>query len=516
MEALDTVLLFGKYQLCRILGAGRFGTVFLAVHIGLMENRAIKRVPKSSLDYEHFRREALILKELRHPGIPIVYDIEEDESYSYLIEEYLEGESFFDLVKRQGHLSGELTCFYGIQLARIVHYLHSAGEYPILHLDLQPKNLLLCHDTVKLIDFGQADYAPKASHFEKRYGTPGCAAPEQYDRDGQLDPRTDIFAIGVVLHFLYTGGWPLLPYAAPYFMDKKLAGIISDCLQAELSRRISSAKELEVRLQLSGCTGTELPGSSSSLIIAFAGSKPGAGTTHVAAGLSVYLKHHGFPNLYEEKNSSGMGMALGEYTHASKDSYGLMRYEGFVWKPRYGDGVSLKASSYNLHILDYGTDVQQAYQDGADGLVLVCDGQIWSQRAARKMAECAEADPNADAPKVAVYNHVAAFAKIMPSFEVCSCACLKAPMLQSPFGSNGKSDAKSDDFYLELVRQLVKAGMLRRMDPEDELLKGLTKLVASGKERLWEKCPFWPILKNIVALQAGKKGGVHRSQSPGP
>lgn len=78
MADLDTVL-FGKYRLCRILGTGRLGTVFLAVHLGLFEYRAIKRVQKSSLEYDQFRREALILKELRHPGIPIVYDIEEDE-----------------------------------------------------------------------------------------------------------------------------------------------------------------------------------------------------------------------------------------------------------------------------------------------------------------------------------------------------------------------------------------------------------------------------------------------------
>ena len=90
---LVSTVLFGKYQLCGILGTGREGTVFLAVHLGLEEYRAVKRVSKSFLNYEQFRREALILKELRHPGIPIVYDVEEDENYSYLIEEYLEGDS---------------------------------------------------------------------------------------------------------------------------------------------------------------------------------------------------------------------------------------------------------------------------------------------------------------------------------------------------------------------------------------------------------------------------------------
>lgn len=73
--ALISAVLFEKYRICGILGTGRAGTVFLAVHLGLEEYRAIKRVPKSFLGYDHFRKEALVLKELRYPGIPIVYEL---------------------------------------------------------------------------------------------------------------------------------------------------------------------------------------------------------------------------------------------------------------------------------------------------------------------------------------------------------------------------------------------------------------------------------------------------------
>ena len=65
----------------------------------------MKIVPKTMADYETFRKEALFLKTLRHPGIPLVYDVEEDLTNSYLIEEYLEGESLYALVKRLGSLS---------------------------------------------------------------------------------------------------------------------------------------------------------------------------------------------------------------------------------------------------------------------------------------------------------------------------------------------------------------------------------------------------------------------------
>ena len=72
-----------------MIGRGRSGTVFLARHLGLDEERAIKRVRRTE---SGFIQEAALLKRLRHPGIPIIYDLEIDENYYYLIEEYLCGE----------------------------------------------------------------------------------------------------------------------------------------------------------------------------------------------------------------------------------------------------------------------------------------------------------------------------------------------------------------------------------------------------------------------------------------
>lgn len=92
-ELIENTVLFEKYQLIRTLGQGQRGTVYLAYHQELKEYRAIKQVPKSSAGYEQFKREALLLTSLSHPGIPLVYDLEEDCSSSYLIEEYLEGDT---------------------------------------------------------------------------------------------------------------------------------------------------------------------------------------------------------------------------------------------------------------------------------------------------------------------------------------------------------------------------------------------------------------------------------------
>ena len=162
-------VLFGKYRLCRKLGAGRSGNVFLAWHTELEEYRAVKIVPKTMADYETFRKEALFLKTLRHPGIPLVYDVEEDLTNSYLIEEYLEGESLYALVKRLGSLSMKTAAEIGIQVCRLIQFMNTADN-PILYLDLQPKNLLVCNGAVRLIDFDHAQYAEDVTAFGERYG----------------------------------------------------------------------------------------------------------------------------------------------------------------------------------------------------------------------------------------------------------------------------------------------------------------------------------------------------------
>ena len=148
--------------------------MFLARHLALDEWRAIKRVPRAC---QGFAREAAVLKELKHPGIPVIYDLEEDSSYYYLIEEYLDGESLYALIERRGGLARAKALSYGIELCRIISYLHSIEPNPILYLDLQPRNILICQGALKLIDFDQAVTARSAKTMRERYGTEGFAAP---------------------------------------------------------------------------------------------------------------------------------------------------------------------------------------------------------------------------------------------------------------------------------------------------------------------------------------------------
>ena len=414
---IENTILFGKYQLGPVIGQGRSGTVWLATHLGLEERRAIKRVPKELEDYDRFRREALLLKELRHPGIPIVYDLEEDNSYCYLIEEYLEGNSLYDVVRHQRHLNQDTVIRYGIQICDLVQYLHShsAGQDPILYLDLQPKNLLLCHEVVKLIDFDHSARLLDANEDTKRYGTPGCCAPEQMNGEQELDIRTDVYAIGCILYFMRTGVYQDGDVAQNGdFCERELARIIRTCLREKKEERYQSAGEIKLallaltghvdnrkKIHMSGI-GVFSKNNISSLVIALAGSKSGVGTTHLSISLSGYLRHQGYPNLYEEHNRSGAVWQTARYMGLESDSYGIFNMQNILCKPAYGEAVRLKEHPYRVVVRDYGTDWEEmARQTDIQVRILVHGGKWWDaadgDRAFKAFSGCPDL--------VVLYNH---------------------------------------------------------------------------------------------------------------
>ena len=294
--------------------------MYLAYHVELEEYRAVKVVPKSIADYDTFRKEALFLKTLRHPGIPIVYDVEEDTGYSYLIEEYLEGESLYALVKRLGSLSVKTAVNLGIQICRIIQFMNSA-ENPILYLDLQPKNLLVCNGILRLTDFDHAQYASDAAAFGERYGTIGFAAPEQYKGE-PLDCRTDVYAIGALLYFMSHGDVPgstLEVINEPEY--RKLDRIIRGCMKAEKEERYQSAEELQRTLQELQNQIKEQ--AIESRIVVFTGAGAGIGTTHAALGMSYFLTRNGCPALYQEEYDTDTVRTLAKNMGLKADRNGV-------------------------------------------------------------------------------------------------------------------------------------------------------------------------------------------------
>lgn len=358
--------------------------------MGLEEYRAIKCVSKKNADYETFRREALVLKELRHPGIPMIYDLEEDSDYFYLIEEYLEGYSLCTLVMDQGPLQEADAVHYGMQICGLVEYMHSACEIPILYLDLQPNNLIISDGAVKLIDFDHAADRLDANISSKRYGTVGCAAPEQYASDHMLDQRTDIYAIGAVLRFMTLGtlNEGALP---PGTLSETFLRIVGRCMETDMNKRYASAGEVEdalralcARISSDHKQHKAIP----SHILILAGMRHGAGTTHLAFGMVRFLTGQGYQALYEEHNPSQAVRTLAKQTGARPDQFGIYFLNRCHMKPWYGPAVRLdQRPGFDVIVKDYGTDWQEAErelkQDRAS-LIAIGSAGAWEERLLRQ------------------------------------------------------------------------------------------------------------------------------------
>ena len=238
-EQMEEKLLFGKYRIIKLLANGSGGEVFLAEHEKLGERRVIKQLRKNRPFYEERKQEAYTLRALHHEAIPRIFDIEEDETACYIIEEDMGGETLKDFLVRQKCLPTSFISHYSIQLCEIIEYLHRNG---ILYLDVKPENIMICGDRISLIDFGGAIRRKDSSGVV--FGTYGYAAPEQYE--GVAGERSDVFGIGCVLGVMLGEGRK---------GRKELFTVYERCVQVLPEKRFPSVSALKEELQrLSGRT----------------------------------------------------------------------------------------------------------------------------------------------------------------------------------------------------------------------------------------------------------------------
>lgn len=312
---------FQKYRILGLLGRGGTAEVYLAEHIRLNSYRAIKRISKNHPLYEQQRNEAFILKNLKHSCIPIIYDIEENEEGSYIVEQYLEGMTLKEYVKLKGAFREDMIIHVGIQLCDLILYLHSINR-PVLYVDLKPENILLSGRTVKLIDFGSALYRDELPEHPRYAATKGYAAPELYGQD-KIDERCDVYGIGIILYYMATG--KALPQNGDSARNidlacncsKRLKNIINHCLRYHPSQRYSSVTRLCRELSAAG--KNQFQSAPDNIIrIAVAGTQPRIGVTHFAFRLSGYYISRNLRCLYHERNSSGCIQSI------------KSRYEGII------------------------------------------------------------------------------------------------------------------------------------------------------------------------------------------
>ena len=145
------------YELKSLIGTGGMSTVYLAEHKRLHTRWAVKEVRKQQTARFDFLAESNILKRLQHPMLPRIVDIFEDPDRILIVEDFVEGVTLEELLKRQGRVDEPQAFQWFKDLCGVLGYLHSRQPNPIIYRDMKPANIMLQPDgTLKLIDFGIA------------------------------------------------------------------------------------------------------------------------------------------------------------------------------------------------------------------------------------------------------------------------------------------------------------------------------------------------------------------------
>lgn len=349
---------FDKYRIIKLLGLGGTSKVYLAEHIKLKSFRAIKHISKHHPLYKLQLKEAQILKDLKHSCIPIIYDIEEDEYGSYIIEQYLEGVTLREFVSERNSLRVDIIIHFALQLCDLIHYIHSVKR-PVLYLDLKPDNIIVTDKTLKLIDFGSAIFSDEADANAKFYGTVGYAAPELY-HNNPIDERCDIYGIGMLLYFMATGkdiktgGIKMEHIDFVSGIPKKLKRIICRCLRYNPSQRYASVSQLEKDLSAIMKKKKQKFKQGSSIEIGIAGAQSRIGTTHMSFRLCSYFSKQNINCLYVEQNNSRCLWQIQSRYFDIKNDQCIIKLKGIstVCK-NYADLID--PTDYHIIIKDYGS-----------------------------------------------------------------------------------------------------------------------------------------------------------------
>ena len=268
-RAVEAAKQYGQYELIQLIGEGGMGVVYKARHRMLKRPAAIKLI-RPDVGYTDatlagFEQEVQTSATLSHWNTVQVFDYgKTDKGEFYYVMEFLTGHSLSERLQKDGKLSLEQTREIGLQLCAGLEEAHRQG---MIHRDIKPANLFLAEvggerDVLKILDFGLVVLASDKTRNMTVSGTPSYMSPEQI-RGEDLDPRSDIYAIGCVLFECITG--------KPPFVGEKVSGVFDShlnesvpieklddtpyqttlrrCLEKDRSNRFDSVRELAESLK---------------------------------------------------------------------------------------------------------------------------------------------------------------------------------------------------------------------------------------------------------------------------
>jgi len=255
-----------RYELLAVQGVGGMGAVYRARDLrfsAVQKIIAVKEMNNGAPDprlrrlgIQSFEREANILASLSHPAIPKIFDYFSEGLRSYLVLEFVEGETLEDLLAQRSHPFGpEEVVQWGIDVCDVLAYLHN-NKPSVIFRDIKPGNLMLRSDgRLMVIDFGIA----KVFEFGERgtmIGTEGYSPPEQYR--GVAEPRGDLYALAATMHHLLTNRDPRLEPPFSFSerpirlfnprVSSEVEAAITKCLAYDVQERYASANEMATAL----------------------------------------------------------------------------------------------------------------------------------------------------------------------------------------------------------------------------------------------------------------------------
>jgi diguanylate cyclase (GGDEF)-like protein len=254
----------GRFVLTDFIAHGGMGSVYKATQQSLGRTVAVKLIETYRHDTggfrERFNLEAFHSARLMHPNVVRVFDYGQDPSGIYFIAmEYLEGTTLENMLQREGPLEPTRVIHLMLQLCSALIEAHELG---LVHRDLKPSNLFVLNvgadsDFLKVLDFGLVKVLESPSEVTHNYGnmgTPTYMAPEQIENQ-EVDGRTDIYAIGVIMFVLLTGSAPYtgdgfigimynhLAAPVPKLRDACPDGMFPACLEVLVARALAKPKE---------------------------------------------------------------------------------------------------------------------------------------------------------------------------------------------------------------------------------------------------------------------------------
>jgi serine/threonine protein kinase len=270
---LGGTVLGGKYRILRKLGSGGIGVVYLAEHLTLGHEVAIKvlrgAAARDGGEIARLRREAYIQVHVDNPNVVRVLDLDQMPDGSiYVVMERLVGRSLADKLGREGLVAPGFAIPVFMGVCRGLGAAHRKG---VVHRDLKPGNIFLCEDgTPKVLDFGMGKLTSAESLTQAGYtlGTPEYMAPEQCI-GAQVEPRTDVYALGVLMYEALTGELPIIASSRRELLDlhqrqipkpmrerrpdlpipEELDAAVMRCLKKRMSDRFKSANDLAEALE---------------------------------------------------------------------------------------------------------------------------------------------------------------------------------------------------------------------------------------------------------------------------